>query len=519
MYIVSAPARSLRTHPTRFRDRRSPRRFARHRSIAPSIASVWKCVRWERRQRSVRAIGVVDTRGSGVRCFTPSVGAGCRLDAGIVGDSGHRFILAVGRYDAVVGCGHGVSPCGTGGGQRTGAETVWCGEGCCGCGVGGAAGVAANGAAVAHVHPCRAVLPLRRGAESAADVDATGGAATQPRLRQRELRLHPAGQVFGAAGQPAGGGESNQEPGGVRGAGHDGGAGAEPTAPRFLHGQCTARGAAAEPFSVPGTFVPEPIPRPGRGRVAHSPGAAAADGGSVGARRHHSLRPQAGERAAEPQPRLGGEVDRFWFGVQRVRCGVPVCAVAILPLAGGAARTELRPDDRCVVARLHCRRAVRRSAAVSRPRRLQHDLSHCGDDRHAASLDDAAGHPERALLSDGALRPSPLGAPGNAAPPPATAWKRYFRYITLEDIIMHYPMRTGSDKRREMAQRRALVSLIRGMLQWDPRQRWTCFECLQHPFMRGDGMEPGQVWSPPRHSVPRVPPPPPRPAADGGPSG
>ena len=122
-------------------------------------------------------------------------------------------------------------------------------------------------------------------------------------------------------------------------------------------------------------------------------------------------------------------------------------------------------------------------------------------------------------FSDGALRPAPLGAPGNAVPPPSTAWKRYFRYITLEDIIMHYPMRTDSDKRRELAQRRALVSLIRGMLQWDPRQRWTCFECLQHPFMRGDGMEPGQMWSPPRHGVPRIPPPPSRPAADGGPSG
>ncbi|KAK4532743.1 hypothetical protein CCYA_CCYA13G3600 [Cyanidiococcus yangmingshanensis] len=77
-------------------------------------------------------------------------------------------------------------------------------------------------------------------------------------------------------------------------------------------------------------------------------------------------------------------------------------------------------------------------------------------------------------------------------------WKQYFKHRKLEDIILKYPMKANVDEREELAQRWALLSLLRGMLEWDPSRRWTSTECLLHPFVCGRGMGEKETWLPPR---------------------
>ncbi len=77
-------------------------------------------------------------------------------------------------------------------------------------------------------------------------------------------------------------------------------------------------------------------------------------------------------------------------------------------------------------------------------------------------------------------------------------WKQYFKHRKLEDIVLKYPMKANADEQQELAQRRALLSLLRGMLEWDPSRRWNSTECLLHPFVCGRGMAEKETWLPPR---------------------
>ena len=83
-------------------------------------------------------------------------------------------------------------------------------------------------------------------------------------------------------------------------------------------------------------------------------------------------------------------------------------------------------------------------------------------------------------------------------------WKQYFKHRKLEDIIVKSPMKPNTDEREELAQRRALLSLLRGMLEWDPGRRWTSTECMLHPFLSGRGMMDQETWLPPRLRSPNM---------------
>lgn len=71
--------------------------------------------------------------------------------------------------------------------------------------------------------------------------------------------------------------------------------------------------------------------------------------------------------------------------------------------------------------------------------------------------------------------------------------KRYFRYSTLRENIMHYPMRANMSpeaQEAEMTKRQAFTHLLTGLLQWDPAKRWPAEVALNHPFLRP--VEPAQ---------------------------
>ena len=55
-------------------------------------------------------------------------------------------------------------------------------------------------------------------------------------------------------------------------------------------------------------------------------------------------------------------------------------------------------------------------------------------------------------------------------------FKKYFNGENLEEIIHLYPYRKSlskKDKAKERESREALVDLLRGLLQMDPKKRWT----------------------------------------------
>lgn len=59
--------------------------------------------------------------------------------------------------------------------------------------------------------------------------------------------------------------------------------------------------------------------------------------------------------------------------------------------------------------------------------------------------------------------------------PQAPAGKRYFRAARLADILCHYPLKPGLSEEEEAGERRAreaLLDLLLGVLDPDPRTRW-----------------------------------------------
>lgn len=67
-------------------------------------------------------------------------------------------------------------------------------------------------------------------------------------------------------------------------------------------------------------------------------------------------------------------------------------------------------------------------------------------------------------------------------------WKRYFNYIYLDELIMNksYKNIPEKDKENEKQIRICFMDFIKGLLQYDPRKRWTAEETLLHPFITGE---------------------------------
>ncbi|BEI94681.1 uncharacterized protein CcaverHIS019_0702620 [Cutaneotrichosporon cavernicola] len=70
------------------------------------------------------------------------------------------------------------------------------------------------------------------------------------------------------------------------------------------------------------------------------------------------------------------------------------------------------------------------------------------------------------------------------------ASKQYFKHTQLRDIIMEYPLTKKNAKQldidREMAQRRAFMNFVEGLLNLDPIKRWSPQQASKHPFITGE---------------------------------
>ncbi|KAJ1702789.1 hypothetical protein LUZ63_002568 [Rhynchospora breviuscula] len=66
--------------------------------------------------------------------------------------------------------------------------------------------------------------------------------------------------------------------------------------------------------------------------------------------------------------------------------------------------------------------------------------------------------------------------------------KRYFKFITLEDIISQYPYRNMPEEEisRESSMRKALIDFLRGLVEFDPVKRWSPLQAIYHPFVTGE---------------------------------
>jgi dual specificity protein kinase YAK1 len=81
------------------------------------------------------------------------------------------------------------------------------------------------------------------------------------------------------------------------------------------------------------------------------------------------------------------------------------------------------------------------------------------------------------------------------------ASKQYFKQTQLRDIIMEYPYTKKNAKQSdidkgehqqspqltaEMAQRRAFINFVEGLLNLDPIKRWSPHQAAKHPFITGE---------------------------------
>eukprot|EP00962_Isochrysis_galbana_P045512 scaffold17933_cov93-Isochrysis_galbana.AAC.4 len=67
--------------------------------------------------------------------------------------------------------------------------------------------------------------------------------------------------------------------------------------------------------------------------------------------------------------------------------------------------------------------------------------------------------------------------------------KQYFRCKLLPDLIARHPPRkphaSAEEAETEAERRRAMLSFLYGLLQYDPAVRWTPRQAIQHPFITG----------------------------------
>ncbi|KAK9427581.1 kinase-like domain-containing protein [Lipomyces doorenjongii] len=94
--------------------------------------------------------------------------------------------------------------------------------------------------------------------------------------------------------------------------------------------------------------------------------------------------------------------------------------------------------------------------------------------------------------------------------------KKYFASTHLADIITTYPIPKCSMKpdevEREQVSRMAFIDFVQGLLNFDPRKRWTPQQAKEHPFITNERFS-GPFTPPPIHETrPQVPALPPLPA-------
>ncbi|KAK9836015.1 hypothetical protein WJX81_006394 [Elliptochloris bilobata] len=65
----------------------------------------------------------------------------------------------------------------------------------------------------------------------------------------------------------------------------------------------------------------------------------------------------------------------------------------------------------------------------------------------------------------------------------APAGKRYFHHTRLPEIIGAYPVKASTDEGRERERRQAFLDFLLGVLDLDPRTRWSPRQAAQHPFV------------------------------------
>jgi serine/threonine protein kinase len=74
----------------------------------------------------------------------------------------------------------------------------------------------------------------------------------------------------------------------------------------------------------------------------------------------------------------------------------------------------------------------------------------------------------------------------NRVEPPS---KKYFASGDLEEMVLSYPLRprdmTAAEREAELAHRRLFVDFLRGLLKYNPVERWRPQQALQHPFITG----------------------------------
>ncbi|XP_062119633.1 dual specificity protein kinase YAK1 homolog isoform X1 [Humulus lupulus] len=83
--------------------------------------------------------------------------------------------------------------------------------------------------------------------------------------------------------------------------------------------------------------------------------------------------------------------------------------------------------------------------------------------------------------------------------------KEYFNFKNFEEIITNYPYRKNLNKEeiiKENQMRLALIDLLRGLLEFDPANRWSPFQASKHPFVTGEPFT--SPFEPPLET-PRVP--------------
>ncbi|KAK1272452.1 Serine/threonine-protein kinase AFC3 [Acorus gramineus] len=67
--------------------------------------------------------------------------------------------------------------------------------------------------------------------------------------------------------------------------------------------------------------------------------------------------------------------------------------------------------------------------------------------------------------------------------------KRYFNYVKYDEIIANYPYRKNLDEEhisKEKLTRLALIDLLRGLFEFDPKKRWSPLQASRHPFVTGE---------------------------------
>eukprot|EP00949_MAST-11_sp_MAST-11-sp1_P002959 g2959.t1 len=67
--------------------------------------------------------------------------------------------------------------------------------------------------------------------------------------------------------------------------------------------------------------------------------------------------------------------------------------------------------------------------------------------------------------------------------------KSYFRYQSLKEIILKYACSSKESLEREMKRRKCFVHFLHGVLRYNPAQRWSPAQALQHPLFSETPMD------------------------------